>query len=307
MAKSINTNSNNTYSKIKPYRGRFAPSPSGELHFGSLVAALGSYLDAHAHKGKWLVRIEDIDPPREVIGASKSILSTLESFGLCWDDEIVYQSNRHDFYQHHLNELIENGDCYGCDCTRKMIMAGGGLYQSTCSDKSIEQLSSPYSLRFKNINGVSEFTDRLLGNINVDDTFANEDFILKRKDGLYAYQLVVVLDDIDQQINHVVRGSDLLEVTTRQMTLLNRLSAPTIDYLHLPLAVTSSGLKLSKQNHAKALDLTQRKLLILQALDFLGQVIRSDYLDMSLEQLLKHAVVHWNINTIPQQSQILKS
>ena len=186
-------------------------------------------------------------------------------------------------------------------------MAGGGLYQSTCSDKSIEQLSSPHSLRFKNLNGVSEFTDRLLGTISVDDTFVNEDFILKRKDGLYAYQLVVVLDDIDQQINHVVRGSDLLEVTTRQITLLNHLSAPMIDYLHLPLAVTSSGLKLSKQNHAKVLDLTQRKLLILQALDFLGQVTRPDYLDMSLEQLLKHAVVHWNINTIPQQSQIFES
>jgi len=293
----------NSSNPTNSYIGRFAPSPSGDLHFGSLVAALGSYLDARSHNGKWLIRIEDIDPPREVVGASQSILNTLESFGLHWDDEVVYQSQRHDFYQHHLNELMAQGDCYSCDCTRKMIMAGGGLYQGTCSDKTIDNVSSPHSLRFKNSHGVDQFNDRLLGRIKVDDTFANEDFILKRKDGLYAYQLVVVLDDIDQQINHVVRGSDLLEVTTRQITLLNHLSTLSIDYLHLPLAITNSGLKLSKQNHAKALDLTQRKALLIHALKFLGQITPSDYQELSIEQLLSKAVAQWNIFDIPKQAQ----
>ena len=296
----------NSSNSTENYLGRFAPSPSGDLHFGSLVAALGSYLDARAHNGKWLIRIEDIDPPREVVGASQSILTTLESFGLHWDDEIVYQSQRHDFYQHHLNELIKHGDCYACDCTRKMIMAGGGLYQGTCHNKTIDNPNTPHSLRFKNSQGVNQFNDRLLGVINVDDTFANEDFILKRKDGLYAYQLVVVLDDIDQQINHVVRGSDLLEVTTRQITLLNHLSASSISYLHLPLAITDSGLKLSKQNHAQALDLNQRKSLLIHALKFLGQTIFIEYQDLSIEQLLSKATLHWNVASIPKQAQQYK-
>lgn len=293
----------NSSNNTNNYRGRFAPSPSGDLHFGSLVAALGSYLDARAHKGKWLVRIEDIDPPREVAGASQSILTTLESFSLHWDDEVVYQSKRHDFYQHRLSELIQHGDCYGCDCTRKMIMVAGGLYQGTCSNKNIDSLNAPHSLRFKNLSGVSQFNDRLLGDINVDDNFANEDFILKRKDGLYAYQLVVVLDDIDQQINHVVRGSDLLEVTTRQITLLNHLSAPNINYLHLPLAITDSGLKLSKQNHAKALDLKQRQSLLISALKFLGQTTPIDYQDLSIEQLLTASIANWNVSNIPKKAQ----
>ncbi|OIQ48535.1 MAG: tRNA glutamyl-Q(34) synthetase GluQRS, partial [Gammaproteobacteria bacterium MedPE] len=190
------------------YRGRFAPSPSGDLHFGSLVAALGSYLDAKANNGQWLVRMEDIDPPREVAGASDSILRTLEAFGLHWDGDIAYQSQRHEFYQHHLEQLIADGFCYGCDCTRKMIMSGGGLYQGTCQHKANGKLTTPHSLRFVNNHGVSGFDDRLLGRIEVGEDFANEDFILKRKDGLYAYQLVVVLDDMEQGITDVVRGSD---------------------------------------------------------------------------------------------------
>jgi len=289
------------------YRGRFAPSPSGDLHFGSLVAALGSYLDARSQQGQWLVRIEDIDPPREVPGASQSILNTLASFGLNWDGDVVYQSQRHEFYQHHLDILLANGDCYGCNCTRKMIMNAGGLYQGNCRHKQVHTLLDAHSLRFKNQHGVKQFNDRLLGNISVDETFANEDFILKRKDGLFAYQLVVVLDDIEQQISHVVRGSDLLEVTTRQLTLLNHLSSSPIEYLHLPLAVTSNGLKLSKQNHAKALDIDQRKSLLLQALTFLGQPVDKDYLDLSIEQILIVAANHWQVSIIPTQPQVFES
>ena len=286
------------------YRGRFAPSPSGDLHFGSLVAALGSYLDAKANNGQWLVRMEDIDPPREVAGASDSILRTLEAFGLHWDGDIAYQSQRHEFYQHHLEQLIADGFCYGCDCTRKMIMSGGGLYQGTCQHKANGKLTTPHSLRFVNNHGVSGFDDRLLGRIEVGEDFANEDFILKRKDGLYAYQLVVVLDDMEQGITDVVRGSDLLEVTTRQLTLLNHLNTAPINYLHLPLAITDNGLKLSKQNHAKALDFTARKQLLVQALQFLGQSSCANYQDLSIEQLLDSATMQWNVNKIPKTAQV---
>lgn len=292
------------------YRGRFAPSPSGDLHFGSLVAALGSYLDAKSNNGQWLVRMEDIDPPREVPGASDAILRTLEAFELCWDGEVTYQSQRHDFYQCHLDKLINQGFCYGCDCTRKMIMGSGGLYQGNCQHKGVNELTNPHSLRFRNDMGIVSFKDKLLGCIHVSDEFANEDFILKRKDGLYAYQLVVVLDDIEQGITDVVRGSDLLEVTTRQMTLFNHIqtqhvkTAP-IEYLHLPLAITDNGLKLSKQNRATALNLNERKALLLNALIFLGQLVEDDYRDLSLSELLVLATKQWNINAIPKQAQVV--
>jgi len=287
------------------YRGRFAPSPSGELHFGSLVAALGSYLDARHHHGQWLVRIEDIDPPREVAGASASILHTLEAFGLCWDESVVYQSQRHDFYHAQLDKLSQQGYCYGCDCTRKVIKQDGGLYLGHCLAKSSDQLTTPHSLRFVNEQGIAHFNDRLLGSTHVSDDFATEDFILKRKDGLFAYQLVVVLDDIEQGITDVVRGSDLLEVTTRQMSLYQQLNQPFSRYLHLPLAVMENGLKLSKQNHAKALDLDRRKVVLIQALGFLGQNISPQYQDFTLEQMLEYATKHWCINDIPQQAQLI--
>ncbi|WP_435274456.1 tRNA glutamyl-Q(34) synthetase GluQRS [Psychrobium sp. nBUS_13] len=287
------------------YRGRFAPSPSGDLHFGSLVAALGSYLDAKANNGQWLLRMEDIDPPREVVGASDSILRTLESFGLHWDGDVVYQSQRHEFYQYHLDQLITSGNSYACDCSRKMIMAGGGLYSGRCKGRNINEMNAQHSIRFNNTQGVNSFDDRLLGPIVVGDDFAQEDFILKRKDGLFAYQLVVVLDDMAQGITHVVRGRDLLEITTRQVSLANHLHTSSIKYLHLPLAITSEGLKLSKQNHAKPLDLNNRKKLLNQALAFLGQKTPSNFNDVSQEELLRMAIEQWDVNRIPKSSQIL--
>jgi len=290
---------------IPNYRGRFAPSPSGELHFGSLIAALGSYLDARYHQGKWLVRIEDIDPPREIPGASAAILNTLESFGLHWDEPVVYQSQRHDFYHHQLQQLIDQGACYACDCTRKMIMAEGGLYQGHCRDKAISDVGLPHSLRFKNDQGIGQFEDRLQHHTCVSGEFANEDFILKRKDGLYAYQLVVVLDDIEQGITDIVRGCDLLEVTTRQMTLFSYLGQAMPRYLHLPLAMMQNGQKLSKQNHAKALGLDDKKQLLIRALSFLGQNNSPQYQDFTLEQMLEYSAKHWSINDIPKQDQTI--
>ena len=289
-----------TMKNIPHYRGRFAPSPSGALHFGSLIAALGSFLDASHHQGQWLVRIEDIDPPREVSGASVAILKTLEQFGLYWDENISYQSQRHEFYQHHLDLIINKNDAYHCDCTRKMIMQGGGLYQGHCANQK-SLISAPYSTRLKNTLGINHFDDRLLGLVSVSSDFANEDFILKRKDGLFAYQLVVVLDDIDQQITDIVRGCDLLEVTTRQMTLYQYLNINFVRYLHLPLAVTANGLKLSKQNHAQALAPENTKQLLIAALKFLGQKFSLQYQDFTIEELLKSAINNWQINKISQQ------
>lgn len=282
------------------YRGRFAPSPSGALHFGSLIAALGSYLDAKHHQGQWLVRIEDIDPPREVAGASVAILKTLEQFGLHWDEEVTYQSQRHEFYQHHLDLIVNKNDAYPCDCTRKMIMQGGGLYQGHCANRE-SVIAIPHSIRLKNSMGINHFTDRLQGLVSVTNDFAHEDFILKRKDGLFAYQLVVVLDDIEQQITDIVRGSDLLEVTTRQMTLYQYLNANFARYLHLPLAVTDNGLKLSKQNHAQALASKNTKQLLIGALKFLGQKHSVEYQDFTTEELLKTAIKNWQINKISLQ------
>lgn len=284
------------------YCGRFAPSPSGDLHFGSLIAALGSYLDARSQQGQWLVRIEDIDPPREVPGATTSILNTLEHFGLEWDQTVLYQSQRHDFYQHHLDLILTKNNAYGCDCTRKMIMQDGGLYRRRCLGKL--ELTPPHSIRFHNRNGVSQFYDRLQGQTRVAHDFATEDFILKRKDGLFAYQLVVVLDDIDQNITDIVRGSDLLEVTTRQMTLYQYFGAQKARYTHLPLVVSDSGLKLSKQNRAKALDLKNPKQQLIAALEFLGQEVSTQYQDFSIDQLLKSAMTNWQISNIPTSASL---
>ena len=287
-----------------PYVGRFAPSPSGDLHFGSLVAALASYLDAHHHHGKWLLRMEDIDPPREVAGASDEILRTLETFGLHWHGSVMYQSQRHEYYQHHLELISQQQASYGCDCTRRMIKNTGGLYNGYCLNKTAAQLTSPHAIRFNNQHGISQFNDRVQGLITVSNTFADEDFIVKRRDGLYAYQLVVVLDDIAQGITDVVRGSDLLEVTTRQMTLYQYWELPFARYLHLPLAMGDNGLKLSKQNHALALNKQQPKQQLLNALLFLGQKTLPQYQDFSVEQLLEVASLQWQINHIPKQVQI---
>jgi len=183
-----------------------------------------------------------------------------------------------------------------------MIMQAGGLYQGHCLGKESfdkKQLTNPHSIRFHNKHGVTNFVDRLQGLIKVDQDFACEDFILKRKDGLFAYQLVVVLDDIEQQITDIVRGSDLLEVTTRQLTLFNYFDAPTIGYLHLPLAINSHGLKLSKQNHAMALNMQNPKGQLIAALAFLGQNVNEQYQDLSIDELLIKAADDWQISKIP--------
>ncbi|MGS0680300.1 tRNA glutamyl-Q(34) synthetase GluQRS [Shewanella sp. 125m-7] len=283
------------------YIGRFAPSPSGPLHFGSLIAALGSFLRARSLGGKWLVRIEDIDPPREIAGASSAILNTLEAYGLEWDDTVLYQSQRLDVYQAKIEQLLAHSQAYYCQCTRKQIQAMGSRYDGRCG-KLCQPLSQG-AIRVHNPFAVEHFVDQHMGRISVDKTFAAEDFIIKRSDGLYAYQLAVVLDDIHQQITEVVRGCDLLEPTCRQESLYRILQKPAPKWLHLPLACAEKGRKLSKQNHAPAIDNMHPQASINAALAFLGQAPVA--MESQASKMIEQAVSQFNLSKVPKQSEIL--
>lgn len=284
----------------KAYIGRFAPSPSGPLHFGSLIAALGSYLRARAEQGQWLVRIEDIDPPREVAGASDLILKTLEAYGLHWDGAVLYQSSRLDDYQARLNSLLAEDMAYYCQCTRKQIQAMGGTYDGRCAKRTPKHDSG--AIRIRNTLAIDCFNDELLGAIEVEPAFAAEDFIIKRRDGLYAYQLAVVMDDAFQGITEVVRGADLLTSSARQATLFCLFGEHTPKWLHLPLACAQPGMKLSKQNHAPAIDLKAPQASINAALAFLGQPpCEPDRVEIMLAQ----AVSQFDLSRIPRQQEII--
>jgi len=293
------------------YIGRFAPSPSGALHFGSMVAALGSYLQAKANNGLWLVRIEDIDPPREVKGASGDILRTLEHFGLYWDGDVVYQSSRFEAYQQALSWLESRSLSYFCQCTRKQINQNAqvpGIYQRTCRTLNLNPalINSPCAIRFKNETPALEFTDLLQGTHKADiqaKHFA-DDFIIHRKDGLFAYQLAVVVDDIAQGITQIVRGSDLLPTTLHQMSLYRAFGQTPPSYLHLPVAVTEPGKKLSKQNHALPVnqdDISHTLILLLQ---FLGFSQAKKLKGKNQQDILTWAIEHWSIDRITKTREI---
>ncbi|WP_343553240.1 tRNA glutamyl-Q(34) synthetase GluQRS [Pantoea sp.] len=280
--------------------GRFAPSPSGDLHFGSLIAALGSYLSARAQQGRWLVRIEDIDPPREVAGAATRILQQLEHYGLHWDGDVLWQSQRHDAYREALSWLQSHRQSYFCRCTRSRIQQLGGFYDGHCRDLHLPAENA--ALRLRQHVPVNGFDDVLRGYLQADVQLAQEDFIIHRRDGLFAYNLAVVVDDHLQGVTEIVRGADLIEPTVRQIALYQQLDWPVPEYLHLPLAVNADGNKLSKQNHAPALPQGDARPIIVEALRFLGQPVSPGWQDESLESLLKQAVAQWNIRLIPLQN-----
>lgn len=295
-----------------PYIGRFAPSPSGALHFGSLVAAVGSYLQAKSNNGLWKVRIEDIDPPREIKGATQDILSTLLAYGLQWDGDVLYQSQQSVHYEAFLNQLSKNNLSYYCQCTRKTIKQQGGLYQGTCLNKKLPHENSALRLNLQSLNlqsanltqlnePIDHFIDQLHGKIT---TSQSDDFILKRKDGLYAYNLAVVIDDINQNITEIVRGADLIETTTKQLALYRLLNKPAPTYLHLPLAVMSVGNKLSKQNHALAVDKVNPPATLLRVLTFLGMSPPAFLFKESCPKILDWAIIHWDLTQIPRQYEI---
>lgn len=293
----------------KRYIGRFAPSPSGPLHFGSLVTALGSYLQAKSKHGKWLVRIEDIDPPREVKGASSLILKTLDALNLYWDDHVLYQSACSERYRAALNQLLQNQQAYYCNCTRQRIqLLPNGFYDGFCRQQHLTlKDDQPYAIRLKQNHPIFEFTDKILGLQKIAAINANEDFIIHRKDGLFAYNLVVVLDDHQQGITEIVRGADLLPVTGKQISLYQLFGFNVPSYCHLPLVLDNNGNKLSKQNHAKAIELSNTQSITAQALQFLGQPLPLDWQDATQQQLLDWAISHWNLALIPKQNKPLST
>ncbi|MCO7201752.1 tRNA glutamyl-Q(34) synthetase GluQRS [Pseudoalteromonas sp. OANN1] len=284
------------------YRGRFAPSPSGPLHFGSLVAALSSYLDAKVNQGKWLVRIEDIDTPRVVAGAADNILTTLEAYGLYWDEDVVYQSQRHALYQAYLTTLKSDSLVYACQCTRKQIKAMGGFYNNHCRALALSWQDN--ALRLQQRCPVTEFNDAIQGTVVIPPAIAHEDYIVKRRDGLFAYQLVVVVDDIEQKISHIVRGADLLEPTARQISLFRQLNRPSPQYAHVPLAVAEPGYKLSKQNHAPAIDNRNPLPTLYAALRYLYVPIDSLHNYQDIEALLAHAIDIFSLDRVPKVQEI---
>jgi glutamyl-Q tRNA(Asp) synthetase len=255
------------------YRGRFAPTPSGALHFGSLIAALGSYLDARAHAGEWHLRIDDLDPPRVAPGSADGILRTLEAFGFEWDGPVVYQSQRGDAYAAALTRLIEAGRVYGCDCTRKLLKENarigvdGPVYPGTCRTRGLPLQGA---LRLRVQDQRIEFDDLLAGHVGCDIEHECGDFVLRRADGVYTYQLAVTVDDAELGVSHIVRGADLLASTPRQIVLQQLLSYPTPGYLHLPVALNAVGEKLSKQTLAAPLNDEAPLPALLQTAAFLG-------------------------------------
>jgi len=275
------------------YIGRFAPTPTGPLHFGSLVAALASYLDAKAHQGKWLLRIEDLDPPREDPNARSFIPQQLEAHGLFWDDAIVYQSDQAEFYEDALSTLRDRGFIFPCTCSRKQLSATQGRHQGNCHSS----LDAPHAWRLSVPNDNVSFNDEIYGPYSQQLLMDVGDQVLKRKDGLYAYQLAVVVDDYLSHVTHIVRGVDLLDNTPRQLYLQQCLRYPKPHYLHLPLVVNDQGQKLSKQNQARAIDLDTPYENLCRALEFLEQAYPRER--MSISELLEWATARWQPQSIP--------
>ena len=287
------------------YRGRFAPSPTGPLHFGSLVAAVGSYLDARAHHGIWLVRMEDLDRPRTAPGAADAILHTLETLGMAWDGDILYQSTRDDAYAAALDALKSRDLVYPCSCSRREIAdsAVGGIdgpvYPGTCR-KGLLSGRAARAERVLTRGARIEFTDAVQGRIVHDLERQIGDFVLKRADGLYAYQLAVVVDDTAQGITDIVRGADLLDSTPRQIWLQQQLGYPTPRYAHLPVAVNVVGEKLSKQTLAPAVDAAAPVPLLNDALAFLGQPRIADCAPQDIAAFWPRAIAGWRLASVPK-------
>ncbi len=273
----------------RDYRGRFAPSPTGPLHFGSLIAALGSFLQARTMRGRWLVRIEDLDPPREVAGAADDILRCLDAFGLHWDEEVWYQSRRREAYLAALEELGKLDVTYHCGCSRKEL-AGYEIYPGICR-AGLPNGKEPRAVRLRAPATPIAFTDiaRTLG-----------DFVIRRADALFAYSLAVVVDDAAQGISEIIRGSDLLELTGGQIHLQRLLGLATPRYGHLPVAVNQQGEKLSKQTFAPPLDYKDPAPALWRALAFLGLKPPLELQREPVHLLLDWALEQWTMQSVPK-------
>ncbi|AOY88954.1 tRNA glutamyl-Q(34) synthetase GluQRS [Marinobacter salinus] len=281
-----------------PYRGRFAPSPTGPLHFGSLVAGLASYLEAHSHGGQWFIRIEDLDPLREPPEATGQILRSLEAHNLFADDAVRFQSRRHNAYQAAIDRLIMQGDAYRCTCSRKQLQDNRGRHPGHCRDGHISPGDRPFAIRFALKDEESHWQDQLLGPQHQTVKAELDDPVILRKEGFYAYQLAVVVDDIDQDITDVVRGSDLLDMTAQQQQIYRALGATPPRWLHIPVILNEQGQKLSKQTHAPALDDDNAARNLFLALLALGQEPPRSLTEATVENIMGWALRHWRREAI---------
>jgi len=288
-------------SPAKGYRGRFAPSPTGPLHFGSLVAAVASYAQALAQNGEWLVRIEDTDPSREIAGAAGAILASLDAHGFYYP-EPLYQSTRLEYYDAQIELLVESGAAYPCSCTRKMLLASadrgcaGLIYPGNCRKGADTSKRPATAIRLLTDNQHPvEFTDAIQGHQSCRMEAEIGDFLLRRGDGYVAYQIAVALDDSGQDITEVVRGTDLLESTFMQLLLMRKLGLKSPKYAHFPVVTDSDGKKLSKQSGAQEIDNKSPKLNILKALSFLLQEPPQSLKSASLEAIWAWVAENWNI------------
>lgn len=294
----MNTTTNATSAA---YRGRFAPSPTGPLHFGSLVAAVASYLQARTQNGEWWLRIEDIDPPREIAGAPDTIRRQLQAFGFEWD-RFVFQSHNQDIFEDLLAQLRQRDALYPCACTRKDIIARTGSandYPGTCRD-GLPAGKQARSWRVRTHNRPLVFEDVIQGRIETNLAETGGDFVLKRAGGLYAYQLAVAADDALQQMTEVIRGSDLLDSTPRQLHVQAMLGFDSPRYGHLPVALDARGRKLSKQREAPPLDPAHPGPALWQALAFLGQHPPPAMVKASPATLWEWALQNWSLAAVPR-------
>ena len=280
------------------YIGRFAPTPSGHLHFGSLVAALASYLDARSAGGRWLLRMEDLDPPREMPGAQAAILDALERYGFEWDGELVRQSDRHDAYAHVLERLFSQGLAYACTCSRKQLEGYHGIYPGFCRNAGHPIENAAIRLRVPELE--YGFKDRVQGEFRQHLGRDVGDFVIRRRDGLYAYQLAVVLDDAWQGMTDIVRGADLLDSTPRQLYMQELLGLAQPRYLHVPLIVQPDGHKLGKSYRSPPLTADHATALLLRALRALGQHTEDSLEHASPREVLDWGIKHWNAELIPR-------
>lgn len=287
------------------YRGRFAPSPTGPLHFGSLVAAVASYLEAKVHEGEWLLRIEDLDQPRTMPGAADCIMNRLEAFGFEWDGAVIYQSQRQALYTEAFAKLQLADRLYPCGCTRKEIADSaihgieGAIYPGTCRG-GLAPGKSARAWRIRAEGRPIGFKDAIQGFVAQNLSRDIGDFVLKRADGLYAYQLAVVVDDAEQGITHVVRGADLLDSAPRQIYLQEQLDLPLVSYAHIPVAVNVDGEKLSKQTLAPEITPETSSNTLWKALHFLGQSPPALLRQEALPVVWSWAHSHWSLKKVPR-------
>ncbi len=290
--------------KPQIYKGRFAPSPTGPVHFGTLIAAVGSYLQAKKNKGEWLIRMEDVDITRKVDGADVDILKTLEAFGFEWDSEIIYQSEQTAHYEQALEQLISLSLIFPCLCSRKQLSKSDStIYPGTCRSRQLPE-KDEHALRLLSKDIAIEFNDAVMGKQSQNIKRQCGDFVIRRRDGLFAYQLAVVVDDALQNITEVVRGADLLDSTPRQIYLQQLLNYPTPDYCHLPLAVDDSGNKISKSAGATKIDLQHKEQQLISVLGFLGQNPPEDLAQSHINDIWSWAMEHWDVTYVSSKMHI---